>query len=266
MPTPSLRRPAVRLLLAVLAATPVAAGAQRTVGAPPWRQASSGMVRLPAGTVRPLYATGATPVTVTAFTLDVNPVTRAEYLAFVRANPRWRREAVARTSPGYLTDWPGARDVGTALDARRPVTSVSLPAARAYCAARGKRLPTLDEWEYAAAASETARDASGDLSFVQQVMTMYATRPYPLPPVDRGERNAFGVRGLHGLGWEWVDDVGTAAEAHAHASGQAHDAYCASAAVGATDPNNYPAFLRFAVRSGLSPESTLPTLGFRCAA
>ena len=43
-----------------------------------------------------------------------------------------------------------------------PSTQVSWFAARAYCASLGKRLPTVDEWEYAAAASERRTDATDD--------------------------------------------------------------------------------------------------------
>jgi hypothetical protein len=46
----------------------------------------------------------------------------------------------------------------------------------------------------------------------------------------------------------------------------AHRVGCASAALGAADPTDYPAFLRAAVRAGLTPRTTLGALGFRCAA
>lgn len=212
------------------------------------------MVRIPAGTYRPLYASGSQTVRVASFWLDVDPVTRGEFAEFVRANPQWSTEARAS----------GALDAsGVAL--RRPVTHVTWNAANAYCAAQGKRLPTLDEWEYVAAASATARDATADARFVQHLVTVYANRPSELPPVERAERNAYGVRGMHDLVWEWVDDIGRRDHTHGGAEHIQHDAYCASAAVGAADPNNYPAFLRFAVRSGLSPETSLATVGFRCA-
>jgi len=42
--------------------------------------------------------------------------------------------------------------------------------------------------------------------------------------------------------------------------------YCASSALGATDPTDYPAFARSAVRAGLTARSTVSGLGFRCAA
>lgn len=231
-------------MILALAVAPAAAGQDRRAD----------MARIPAGTYVPLYAAGAKPVGVAAFRLDVDPVTRGEFLEFARANPRWSH--VAQSS--------GAA-AARGIDLRRPVTNVSWHAARAYCAAHGKRLPTRDEWEYAAAASATRRNATADKAFMQHLVTVYANRPRLLPPVERGERNAYGVRGMHDMAWEWIEEIGRTAPAHDHAHHARHDAYCAGAAVGATDPDNYPAFLRFAVRSGLTPETTLETLGFRCA-
>jgi formylglycine-generating enzyme required for sulfatase activity len=230
------------------------------------------MVRLPAGAYRPLYGQrGADTIHVAAFHLDRVAVTRGEFLAFVRSNPEWRRDRVApllADRRGYLADWPGATDAGHAADRRRPVTGVSWHAARAYCESLGKRLPTTHEWEYAAAASETRADATSDPAFVQRLVTLYASRPRPLPPVGSGFRTVHGVRDLHGRAWEWVEDFNSVlvSDDSRGVGARDHDAYCASAAIGALDPSNYAGFLRFAVRAGLTGRTTLGTLGFRCAA
>jgi formylglycine-generating enzyme required for sulfatase activity len=86
--------------------------------------------------------------------------------------------------------------------------------------------------------------------------------------VDAAEVNAFGVRGLHDLVWEWGAEPGSArAEGHAHhGAGPGHELTCASASIGSRDASNYPAFLRYAIRSGANGRTTLETLGFRCAA
>ncbi len=232
----------------------------------------AGMVRIAAGTYRPLYGqAGTDAIRVAAFHLDRDPVTRGDFLAFVTANPQWRRDRVApllADRRGYLADWRGAMNAGDATDLRRPVTGVSWHAARAYCAAQGKRLPTVHEWEYAAAASETRTDATADAAFVQRLVTLYASRPRPLPPVGSGFRDVRGVRELHGRAWEWVEDFNSVlvSDDSRGVGARDHDAWCASAAVGALDPDNYAAFLRFAFRAGLTGRSTLGTLGFRCAA
>ena len=237
----------------------------------PKARRTGGMVTLPAGTHRPLYGrAGDTPERIASFRLDRDPVTRADFLAFVTANAAWRRGAVkpvfaARTS--YLADWRGDLDAGDAADLRRPVTGVSWFAAKAYCSARGKRLPTVAEWEYAAAASERARDAARDPRFIQRLVSAYASRPRPLPAVGRGPANAYGVRGLHDLAWEWVADFNSVlvSDDARGVGGRDHDLFCASAAIGALDPSNYPAFLRYAMRAGLTGRTSLETLGFRCA-
>jgi formylglycine-generating enzyme len=253
-----------RLALCLLALT-LPASASAVGGAAP-------MVRLPAGSYRPLYALpGGAPVAVGAFRLDRDPVTRGDFLAFVRAEAQWRRGAVKRVFAergAYLADWRGDLDAGDAADLRRPVTGVSWFAARAYCAWRGTRLPSVHEWEYAAAASATRRDAAREPSFVRRVLELYTTRPRPLPQVAAGATNLYGVRGLHGLAWEWTADFNSVlvSDDSRGVGGRDHDMFCASAAIGATDPSNYPAFLRYAVRAGLTGRSATGTLGFRCAA
>ena len=229
------------------------------------------MVTLPAGTYRPLYGLpGDAPTAVAAFRLDRDPATRGEFLAFVRANPQWRRGAVRPVfaDRGYLEDWRGALDAGDATDRRRPVTGVSWFAARAYCAWQGKRLPTVHEWEYAAAASATHRDAAREPAFVQRVLALYTRRPQPLPPVADAAANAYGLRGMHDRAWEWTADFNSVlvSDDSRGVGARDHALFCASAAIGATDPSNYPAFLRYAVRAGLTGRATMATLGVRCAA
>ena len=225
------------------------------------------MAVIPQGTYSPLYATkGAERVAVRRFALDREPVTRGEFLEFVRRNPQWRRSAVKldRADNGYLADWPADLSMGNASDTRRPVTGVSRNAARAYCAAKGKRLPTPAEWEYAAAASETRNDAARDRSFISRLIGLYTRRSGTrIPAIGSSPANVYGVRDLHELVWEWTADPGAAM--HSSHSGHENHMYCASSAIGAADPSNYPAFMRYAFRSGLNDRSTLRTLGFRCA-
>jgi formylglycine-generating enzyme required for sulfatase activity len=224
----------------------------------------AGMAVIPQGTYSPLYATkGAERVMVRRFALDREPVTRGEFLDFVRRHPEWRKSAVQRTAAdrGYLADWSSDLSAGSIADLRRPVTSVSRKAALAYCAAEGKRLPTPGEWEYAASASETKRDAARDKGFISRLIS-YCTRrtATSVAAVGKSPANAYGIRDMHELVWEWTMDP-----MHSSHSGHDNHMYCASSAIGAADPSNYAAFMRYAVRSGLNDRSTLKTLGFRCA-
>jgi Uncharacterized conserved protein len=239
------------------------------------RSGARTMARIPAGWYRPLYATsGASRIRVAAFAIDREPVTRARYLEFVRAHPEWARGTVRPlfAERGYLADWPSATDAGDTTDLRRPVVNVSWFAAKAYCEAAGKRLPTVDEWERVAAASATRRDASSDPAFRRRLIALYASRSPGTPrPVGTTFTNAFGVSDLHGLVWEWTLDFNSVVigdDSRASGSGQDardHHLFCASAAIGAGDPGDFPAFARYAVRAGLSGRSTVGAVGFRCA-
>jgi formylglycine-generating enzyme required for sulfatase activity len=229
------------------------------------------MARIPGGSFVPLFLqAGEAEVKVDSFRLDRRQVTRGEFLEFVRANPRWRRSQVKPifTEEGYLADWPGDLDTGDGDDARRPVTQVSWFAAKAYCEAQGARLPTVDEWEYAAAASQTERDASRDPVFLQWLLELY-TRPVPrpLPPVGSGFRNIYGIEDLHGPVREWVLDYNTVmvSDDSRGVGARDHQLYCAAGAIGSTRTDDYVAFLRYTFRSGLNGRSTVDNLGFRCA-
>ncbi|MCC7008458.1 MAG: formylglycine-generating enzyme family protein [Acidobacteria bacterium] len=246
----------------------------------------AGMVTVPAGSYVPLYrpptsptaagpgragaATPAVPVSrrVEAFQMDVFPVTNGEYLEFVRQHPEWRKWRVKKlfAEESYLSHWKDELDPGPLAPADSPVVNVSWFAARAYLKAQGKELPTVDQWEYAAAASETRRDASRDAAFIDRLRVWYGQAvPDPLPSVRTGFRNVYGIRGLHGLVWEWTLDFNSAlvsGESRAD-SALERSLYCGSGASGAADFENYPAFMRYALRSSLQARYAVGSLGFR---
>lgn len=255
---------AATLLVALALAAPLPADGSGAAGPP-----GGGMARIPAGSLLPLYANGGARIPVEGFEIDRLPVTREEYLAFVTERPAWRRSRIDRAFAAreYLREWPGDLAFGAPADARRPVTHVSWFAARSYCAWRGKRLPTAAEWEYAAAASETRADASRDRGFIADVLRSYTTRRFPAAPVGGGRPNRYGVRHLHDRTWEWVADFNSVLvnDDSRGASGDHPRLFCAAGAIGATDPGNYPAFLRYGVRAGLEGRSAPAALGFRCA-
>jgi formylglycine-generating enzyme len=119
--------------------------------------------------------------------------------------PAWRRSEVKPifAGPAYLADWSSDLSFGPSSRANQPVTGVSWFAARAYCQWEGKRLPTVEEWEYVARASETSRDASRDPAFIQRLLGLQSANR-PDAPVGSGFRNIFGVSDMHGLVQEWT--------------------------------------------------------------
>jgi sulfatase modifying factor 1 len=232
-------------------------------------------VRIPAGEVRPLYrrakAEPSPPTRVDAFRLDRLPVTNADFLTFVKARPEWQRGAAKGlfVDPDYLAHWAGPTTLGPAAAPDAPVVRVSWFAARAYCAARGGRLPTEAEWERAAAAGQEGPDGRDEPGWRETILGWYA-KPTParLPPAGRRPANFYGVHDLHGLVWEWVEDFGaTLVTADAREAGDtASLRFCAGGAADATDPEDYAGFMRSAMRSALKARHTTASLGFRCAA
>lgn len=232
-----------------------------------------GMVLVAGGAYTPLYegAGGTGAVEVAPFYLDAYPVTNAEYLAFVREEPQWRRSRVRSlfADGSYLGHWAGDLDLGDPALAERPVVNVSWFAARAYADWKGRRLPTVAEWEYAASASETRPDGQRDPDFYGRVLQLYS-RPAKrgLPPVGSTARNYWGVYDLHGLVWEWTEDFNSAIVTGESRNNTDLDVklFCGTASLGASDFMNYAAFIRFALRSSLEADYALSNLGFRLAA
>ncbi len=232
----------------------------------------AGMAAIPAGVYRPLFRadTDLKEVPVHPFHLDVFPVTNEDFLEFVRANPRWQRSRVKPifADPSYLKDWAGDLDPGPNAPAKVPVTSVSWFAAKAYAQWKGKRLPTLAEWEYAAAASPARADGENDPAFKRQIVQWYSTpTPPELSPVGLNRANFWGVHDLHGLAWEWVADFSTAmvtGDARGD-TGIERQLFCGGGAQNAKNVENYPAFMRYGFRSSLKADYCVHNLGFRCA-
>lgn len=233
--------------------------------------ASADMRRVGPAVYRPFYP--ASPkeaeIPMPAFDLDRLPVTNANYLAFVRAHPVWRRGSVDRlfADAGYLASWASPDELGKGLVPEAPVVEVSWFAAKAYCAARGARLPTESEWELAAMASEKAPDAREDVAWRARIVDWYSRPAKALAPVGTTPPNYWGIQDLHGVVWEWVLDFNsTLVSADSRESGDKDKMrFCGAGALSATDKTDYPSFMRIAMRSSLRGDYTTKTLGFRCA-
>ena len=90
----------------------------------------------------------------------------------------------------------------------------------------------------------------------------------PILNLDGNDQsNAYGVSDMHTGVWEWVSDFNSllVSDDSRATSGRDHPLFCAAGVIGATDPNNFPAFLRYGFRSALEGRTTSGGLGFRCA-
>lgn len=228
-------------------------------------------VRLPGGSFRSALKYEDAPVTrIAPFALQKRPVTNAEFLAFVQAHPQWRRDNVASVmaEPRYLSHWAGPTQLGEKALPQQPVVQVSWFAASAYCQARGARLPTWSEWEYAAAADETRRDARADPVWRERILGWYA-RPSNTALARAGLQapNAWGVQDLHGLVWEWTDDYSSLLVSSDNRNQGDADKlrFCGAGALSMDDRENYAVLMRVAMLSSLDGRDTTGNLGFRCA-
>jgi sulfatase modifying factor 1 len=231
-----------------------------------------GMIYLPGGSYTPLYAKEAKPRAAPACFLSEVPVTNAKFLAFVKMNPSWQRSKVTKemADANYLRDWAGDLDLGPQAEkmANAPVTNVSWFAARAYAEAEGHRLPTQDEWEFAARADATRIDASTDQKFLRKLLEWYAKPAVGgLPDVATTEANVYGLRGLHGLVWEWVHDFNSTMIVGDSRGDDSLERklFCGAGSLLASDVSNYAAFMRYAFRSSLKGNYCVGSLGFRTA-
>ncbi len=230
------------------------------------------MVLVKGGTFVPLYGGDSTAVKVNSFALDVYPVTNAQYLKFVKENPKWRKSEVKKlfADQNYLRKWNSDLSFGSEADKiqNSPVVSVSWFSAKAYCECQGKRLATVEEWEYAALASETKANAANDEKFYQRSIEWYSQpNPTYLPPVQQSFKNYYGLHGMIGLVWEWTQNFNSSmvvGESRADVTID-RQLFCGSGSDGAKDVKNYVAFMRYAFRSSLKANYTVSNLGFRCA-
>ena len=203
------------------------------------------------------------------FYMDVYPVTNAEFLEFVKANPKWRRTNVKRlfADKSYLNNWKNDLELDENAKPNSPVTNVSWFAAKAYAEWVGKRLPTIAEWEYVASASKEKKYAASDEKTINRILEWYSKISNgEIPSVGSTEKNYWGVYDLHGLIWEWTYDFNTAlvtGESRGDSDFE-RNLFCGSGASSAKDVKNYPAFMRYGYRSSLKANYTTHNLGFRC--
>ncbi|MDD2821473.1 MAG: formylglycine-generating enzyme family protein [Flavobacterium sp.] len=234
-----------------------------------WSQ-NAPMVSIKRGAYVPLYGTtDKKPVEIAAFEMDVYPVTNAQFVTFLKKYPAYTRSKMKGifADKSYLSHWQSDYDYGKNNLSTAPVTNVSWFAAKKYCECQGKRLPTMDEWEYVAMADEKRIDARTKEDFNKYIMSWYEKPKTYANPIGQTYKNYWGVYDMHGLVWEWTADFNSI-----FLSGESRkdkdtdkNLFCGSGSVNASDLMNYAAFMRYAFRGSLKARYTTKNLGFRCA-
>lgn len=227
------------------------------------------MVTVRAGQYNPFFITKSDkPIKVAAFKMDESPVTNLEFLAFVKANPKWSRSQVRPlfADSNYLKHWESDFVIGVKNKNiyNSPVVHVSWFAANAYAKWKGKRLPTVAEWELAGNGAPKNIEFN---SLTEYILHWYK-RPNAkvLPNIKSTYENEYGLYDMHGLVWEWVFNfnsfIGTG-----DSRGNTEDlikAFCAGGTINVRDKSDYAGYLRFSYRGSLKGKFCIANLGFRC--
>jgi len=202
---------------------------------------------------RPVHA-----VHLTAFEMDLTEVTVAQYSECVRAG--------ACVPAPHAVQWPGISSGDQQLSADgcngdRPdrrdyaINCVDWPMADAYCRWAGKRLPTEEEWEYAACGGDCGEAMKRQDERAGQ---RGAARWPSASRVAAGKPGPFGLFDMAGNVWEWTSS-----------------AYCPYDHPGCGDHRHVVRggswslvdylFVRLTDRSSSDSSTRNTDLGFRCA-
>lgn len=198
--------------------------------------------------------------------LDIHEVSNARFAEFVEATGYVTE---AERDPAAVRSWrrPGAD--GLAPSAAHPVVHATWEDAHAYCAWRGRRLPTEAEWEKAARGGDDRQWPWGGTLDATRANGWGDADPYPTTsPVGAFPAGAspYGVLDLAGNVWEWCADW------------YDPDAYIIAAQRDPQGPStgklrvarggswtNPITVLRTSNRHAVHPSDSGPNLGFRCA-
>lgn len=229
-----------------------------------------GMVKVPGGTYTPFFRLPNTvPFQLPAFLMDETAVTNAEFLAFVKANPSWRRSKVSRlfADSNYLKHWESDLSIGEKHKdlLNSPVVYVSWFAAKAFADWKGKRLPTVAEWEHAGIAPLALPKGKKLTDFILRWYTQPTVKA--LPNVKSACKNVYGLFDMHGLIWEWTFDFNSfikSGDSRANTEDELK-LFCASSSLYVKDKEDYASFLRYSYRGSLKGNFCIANLGFRCA-
>lgn len=221
------------------------------------------------GNYIPLYGRDSAKVEIDRFAIDVYPVTNADFQAFVKEYPEWQKSNVKAlfADGNYLRHWKNDLQLKEGELPKAPITNVSYFAAKKYCECQGKRLPTLDEWEYVAMADKTTADARVKDTYNKFILSWYEKPGTFNQEIGSTFKNYWGVYDMHGLVWEWTLDFNSVLISGESRRDMDEDnnLFCGSAAIGSSDLMNYAAFMRYAFRGSIKANYAVRNLGFRCA-
>lgn len=227
------------------------------------------MIAIKGGDYQPFYGEDSTLVRVDDFLLDERPVTNAEFLDFVKKNPKWKRSNVKAVfaDETYLKDWQDDETLPKGAHPEAAVTFVSWFAAKAYAKSAGKRLPTMDEWEYVAMADEETPNARDKPTYSSHLINLYNEKQRELHKTKESTPNYWGVYNMFDVVWEWTEDFNSIMTTSDSRTTEFDDKglFCAAAATTTTDVLNYASYMRYAFRASLKANYTVGNLGFRCA-
>jgi formylglycine-generating enzyme required for sulfatase activity len=140
-------------------------------------------------------------VSLSAFAVDLTPVTNAQYATFLAA-AGYRPDV----SDKFLAHWHGDRPPAGLED--HPVVYVDLNDARAYARWAGKRLPTEAEWQYAAQGTDGRRYPWGNTLAAGAYNDGSHGGTTPVHAFPAG-RSPFGCYDLCGNVWQWTESEHT---------------------------------------------------------
>jgi formylglycine-generating enzyme required for sulfatase activity len=131
------------------------------------------------------------------FAIDLTPVTNAQFAAFLKA-----AGYKPKHPENFLKQWQNGAPPAGRED--HPVVYVSLEDARAYAAWAGKRLPTEEEWQYAAGGPEQRLYPWGDAMRPGVCNDGKAGGTTAVKAFPEG-RSPFGCLDLCGNVWHWTE-------------------------------------------------------------
>jgi formylglycine-generating enzyme required for sulfatase activity len=205
------------------------------------------------------------------FWIDRKEVTVDAYAACVTAT--------GCTAPRYSsTEWEGCNWGATYDPADHPINCVSWVQAQAYCAWKGKRVPTEAEWEKAARGSDGRPYAWGDEPATCDFAVMSQSSAggpgcglqHTAPTgLNVAGESPYGAFDMDGNVWEWVNDWYDpsyySVSPTTRPQGPPSSPLGLRSLRGGSWGNSDPSYLRTTVRYDGDPKLPNKYVGFRCA-